>query len=142
MSELERNLKSKLRSEPMLDEFIKSRSRALRDLSSDDILDALGLARKSTPIDAAIPTALAFVAGVAAGAGIALLLAPKSGREVRQDISNKASELTSKASELTGKLTSSASEIASDVRNALPLSDNERRNADTTRALGGTNRTS
>jgi hypothetical protein len=119
----------------MLDEFIKSRSRALRDFSSDDILDALGLARKSTPIDAAIPTALAFVAGLAAGAGVALLLAPKSGREVRQDLSNKASELTN-------KLTSSASEIASDVRSALPLSESERRNADPTRTLSGTNRTS
>jgi hypothetical protein len=118
----------------MLDDFMKTRSRALRDFSSDDILSALGLSRRSSPIDAAIPTALAFVAGLAAGAGVALLLAPKSGREVRQDISNKASELS-------GRLTSSASELASDVRNALPLGDSQRGNADPSRALG-TNRTS
>jgi YtxH-like protein len=117
----------------MLDEFIKNRSRALRDFSSDDILSALGLERRSSSLDAAIPTALAFVAGLAAGAGVALLLAPKSGRETRQDLSNKASELT-------GRLTSSASEIATDVRNALPLNDS--RTADASRALGGTNRTS
>jgi YtxH-like protein len=116
----------------MLDEFVRSRTRALRDFSSDDILDALGLARKQTPFDAAIPTALAFVAGAAAGAGLALLLAPKSGREMRADISNKASEMTN-------RLTSTASEIASDVRNALPIGgDGERRNTESaTRAIGG-----
>jgi hypothetical protein len=125
----------------MLDEFIKTRSRALRDFSSDDILSALGLERRSTAVEAAIPTALAFVAGLAAGAGVALLLAPKSGREVRQDISNRASELTSKASELTGRLASSANELATDVRNALPIGESAPKNADATRSLG-TNRTS
>lgn len=119
----------------MLDEFIKNRSRALRDFSTDDILSALGLERRSSPIDAAIPTALAFVAGLAAGAGVALLLAPKSGREVRQDISNKASELS-------GRFTSTATELASDVKNALPLGDSAGRNADPTRSLTGSNRTS
>jgi len=129
----------------MLDEFMKTRARALRDFSSDDILDALGLQRRQTPLDAAMPAALAFVAGLAAGAGVALLLAPKSGREVRADISNKASELTGKltatASELTGKLTSTANELVSDVRGALPQSS-ERGNADPTRSLAGGNRTS
>ena len=120
----------------MLDEFMKTRARALRDLSSDDILSALGLERRHTPFEAAMPTALAFVAGIAAGAGVALLLAPKSGREVRADISNKASELT-------GKLTSTASELASDVRAALPGQESARGNADPTRSLsGGSTRTS
>jgi cell division septum initiation protein DivIVA len=132
----------------MLDEFIKARSRAVRDFSTDDILSALGLQRQTTTIDAAIPTALAFVAGVAAGAGVALLLAPKSGREVRQDISNKATELTSKlqatANELTSKLQSTATELTSEVRNALPIGGESPRNADATpRTLGtSTNRTS
>jgi len=132
----------------MLEDFLKPQRRSLRDFSSDDILSALGLERRHTAIDAAIPTALAFVAGAAAGAGIALLLAPKSGRETRQDLSNKATELTNRltstANELTSKLTSSANELVQDVRAALPTSQEERRNAETTatRALGGTNRTS
>lgn len=132
----------------MLDDFLKPQRRSLRDFSSDDILSALGLERRHTAIDAAIPTALAFVAGAAAGAGIALLLAPKSGRETRQDLSNKATELTNRltstANELTSKLTSSANELVQDVRAALPTSQDERRNAEATatRALGGTNRTS
>jgi len=132
----------------MLEDFLKPQRRSLRDFSSDDILSALGLERRHTAIDAAIPTALAFVAGAAAGAGIALLLAPKSGRETRQDLSNKATELTNRltstANELTSKLTSSANELVQDVRNALPSSQEERKNAEATatRAIGGTNRTS
>lgn len=126
----------------MLDEFIKARSRALRDFSSDDILNALGLQRSSTTMDAAIPTALAFVAGAAAGAGIALLLAPKSGREMRQDISEKATELTQKlqqtANDLTSKLQSTATELTTEVRNALPVGDNSRNADASTRSLGST----
>lgn len=97
----------------MLDDIIRLKARALRDLSSDDILGALGLERRSTALDSALPTGLAFVAGLAAGAGLALLLAPKSGREIRDDIS-------SKASELTGRLSTAASEVADEVRHALP----------------------
>jgi len=132
----------------MFDDFMKPKARSLRDFSSDDILSALGLERRHTTMDDAVPTALAFVVGAAAGAGIALLLAPKSGRETRQDLSNKATELTNRltstANELTNRLTSSANELVHDVRNALPSSDTERKNAEATatRALGGSTRTS
>jgi hypothetical protein len=113
----------------MWDNILKSKTRAMRDFSADDILSALGLQRQRTPFDAALPTTLAFVAGAAAGAGIALLLAPKSGREMRQDISNKASELTK-------SLSTTASEFAEDARAALPTSEERR----TDRSLSGTNR--
>lgn len=113
----------------MWDAILKNKARAMRDLSTDDILSALGLERQRTPFDAAVPTTLAFVAGAAAGAGIALLLAPKSGREMRQDISTKAQELTR-------SLSSSATELAEDARQALPSTEDRR----TDRSLSGTNR--
>jgi len=119
----------KPRSDTMWDEILKSKTRAMRDLSTDDVLSALGLQRQRTPFDAALPTTLAFVAGAAAGAGIALLLAPKSGREMRQDISNKATELTK-------SLSSTASELAEDARSALPMSEERRAE----RSLSGSNR--
>jgi hypothetical protein len=119
----------------MLDEMLKKKTRAMRDFSSDDILAALGLERRQSAFESAVPTTLAFVAGIAAGAGIALLLAPKSGREMRSDISNKASELTH-------RLSSAASEMADDVRSALPLQDSERSRSDAQRSLTGTNRSS
>lgn len=116
----------------MLENLLKTKSRALRNLSSDDILSALGLERRSTVLDNALPSGLAFVAGLAAGAGIALLLAPKSGREIREDIS-------SKASELSGRLTSAASGVADDVRQALPTFDSDK-NRENNRTLSGSGR--
>lgn len=115
------------------DEMLRTKTRAVSNLSTDDILGALGLERRHTAFDNAVPTSLAFVAGLAAGAGIALLLAPKSGREMRHDISNRASELT-------GRIGSTASELASEARSALsPATPSER---ETNRSLTGSNRTS
>ncbi|HKU40372.1 MAG TPA: YtxH domain-containing protein [Polyangiales bacterium] len=111
----------------MWDEMLKSKARTMRDLSTDDILSALGLQRTRTPFDAAMPTTLAFIAGAAAGAGIALLLAPKSGREIRQDLSDRASELTK-------RIGAKASEIQEDARTALPMTQSLSEN----RPIGGT----
>jgi hypothetical protein len=127
----------------MLDEIFRTKTRAISNLSSDDILSVLGLQRRHTPFESAVPTSIAFVAGLAAGAGIALLLAPKSGREVRQDISNRANELTS-------RIGNAASELASEARNALSSSSSSPSSSTTTtgdraeptRSLAGTNRTS
>jgi hypothetical protein len=129
----------------MWDQVLKSKARAMRDFSTDDILSALGLERRRTAYDVALPTTLAFVAGAAAGAGIALLLAPKTGREMRQEISTRAGELrqdlSNRAAEFTRSLSSSASELADEARAALPSSQlSEERRAE--RALSGTNRSS
>ena len=112
----------------MWDEILKSKARAMQDFSTDDILSALGLQRQRTPLDVAMSTTLSFLAGAAAGATAALLLAPKTGREMRRDISNKASELTR-------SLSSSASELAEDARQALPMSEERRPTS-----LAGSNR--
>ncbi|MEZ4321642.1 MAG: YtxH domain-containing protein [Myxococcota bacterium] len=62
--------------------------------TTEDMLRSLGLMRIEEP---AVPTWVApaamFGAGVAAGAAAALLVAPKSGKELRKDLSAKASDL-------------------------------------------------
>lgn len=117
----------------MWEDILKMKARSL---SSDDLLSALGLERKHTVIDDAIPTGLAFVVGLAAGAGIALLLAPKSGREIRQDLSNRASELTS-------RIGSTANELASEARSAIGVGQPQQETrSPESRTLAGTNRTS
>jgi hypothetical protein len=120
----------------MWDQILKSKARTMRDFGTDDILSALGLERQRSAFEIALPTTLAFVAGAAAGAGIALLFAPKTGREMREDISNRASELSNKASEFTKSLSSTAGELAEDARAALPLSEERRAE----RSLSGSNR--
>jgi hypothetical protein len=66
----------------------------MRSFSKKDVLDALGIEGESNWI----PTALAgFGVGCVVGAAVAMLLAPKSGAELRRDIANTGRDLFSKA---------------------------------------------
>ena len=96
----------------MIQEAVKDRFDAVRGLGSDDILAALGLERRRSALDVLLPAVGVFAAGVVFGTGVALLLAPKAGRELRRDIKGKASELT----HLIGE---SAEGIAQEVRDSL-----------------------
>jgi hypothetical protein len=102
----------------MIQDAVKDRLDAVRGLSSEDILAALGLQRKRSVLDVILPAAGVFAAGIVVGTGVALLLAPKSGREMRRDIKGKATELTH-------RIGASAEEMAQEVRQALmPGDDN------------------
>jgi hypothetical protein len=96
----------------MIQDSVKNRVDTIRGLSSEDILSTLGLARKRSGMEMLLPAAGVFFAGVAIGTGVALLLAPKPGRQLRRDIKNKANELT-------GRMGSTAGELARDVHEAL-----------------------
>lgn len=67
------------------------------NVNPNQLLNALGLQRvvktRSTVADTAYPVAL-LSAGILLGAGLALVLAPKSGRELRDDLSRQAKELS------------------------------------------------
>ena len=60
----------------------------ITDLKSDDLLAAIGLATQQTATARLLNFAGAFLAGALAGGIAALLLAPKSGRGLREDLSN------------------------------------------------------
>jgi hypothetical protein len=61
----------------------------LRDLDKDDILSALGLASKPTTSERLLGTLSIFGVGLLVGAGAALLFAPKSGQELREDLGER-----------------------------------------------------
>jgi hypothetical protein len=100
----------------MIQDTVKDRFDAVRGLSSEDILAALGLQRKRSALDVILPAAGVFAAGIVVGTGVALLLAPKSGREMRRNIKGKATELTH-------RIGASAEEMAQEVRQALTSGD-------------------
>jgi hypothetical protein len=86
----------------------------LEDLDPRAAIQALGLQREHhTAMDLALPVLTAFVLGAGVGAGVALLLAPTSGRELRTDLSRKANELKD-------DLAQKATELQENVRKALP----------------------
>ena len=60
--------------------------RDLTEMDKDDILGALGLQTKQSASAWAFGTFGLFGLGVLVGAGIALLLAPKPGEELRRDL--------------------------------------------------------
>jgi hypothetical protein len=103
----------------MIQETVKDRLHAARGLSTSDVLSALGLERRRTPIDVIIPAAGLFFAGLMVGAGVALLVAPKSGRETRN-------ELKGRATNIRHRLSESAGEFAHDVREHLQGSSEPR----------------
>jgi gas vesicle protein len=61
----------------------------VRNLDRDDILGVLGLETKRTTGAWLAGTLGTFGIGLLVGAGIALMLAPKAGRELRDDIRDK-----------------------------------------------------
>lgn len=57
--------------------------------TKDDILKSIGLEVRRTPTDYVLPALGVFGAGLLVGAGIGILLAPKSGNELRSDIRHR-----------------------------------------------------
>jgi hypothetical protein len=64
--------------------------------SSEDIIRALGLQVRRNGSDV-VPSVALFGAGLLVGAGLALLFAPSSGRELREEIGERAAELKDRA---------------------------------------------
>ena len=66
----------------------------VRNFSPDDILNALGLEKKRSGAEKMLPMIGIFGAGLLVGAGIALLLSPKSGKEIRDAIGGQVTRFT------------------------------------------------
>lgn len=63
--------------------------RDLKRMGKEDLLNLIGLEPRRTAVDWIWP-ALGFVGvGLAVGAGLGLLLAPKAGRELREDLRHR-----------------------------------------------------
>ena len=78
------------------------------NLSQNDLLRPLGLQRIEPASRAPVLSAFALLGvGLAVGAGVALLFAPRTGRELRDDLGRRAVRLTETA------------------RNAVPRRDHE-----------------
>jgi hypothetical protein len=84
---------------------------SLQNLSADDILAAIGLERRRTVSDALVPSLALFTAGALVGAAAAVLLTPKTGQQLRR-------ELTDGARDLSQKITSTAQEYTGAARSS------------------------
>jgi len=69
---------------------------AMSETSKGRVLDALGLESKPATTDFILPALGIFGAGLIVGAIVGLMVAPKPGEELRQDIRTKAGDLSHK----------------------------------------------
>jgi hypothetical protein len=74
--------------------MVEDRMGYLDNLSPNSLMNSIGWYRATRPTryDLATPIALIGV-GLVVGAGLALFLTPKTGRELRQDVSRQANRL-------------------------------------------------
>lgn len=90
---------------------------SLQNLSADDILGALGLQQRRAISDAIVPSVALFAAGALVGAAAAVLLTPKTGPQLRRELTDGARDLSQKisttAQEYTGVARASVGSNAS-----------------------------
>lgn len=61
----------------------------LKKLEKDDLLNLIGLETRKDTTDYLLPALGAFTVGVLLGVGVGLMLAPKPGNELRNDLRNR-----------------------------------------------------
>jgi hypothetical protein len=87
-------------------EFPKEFTRNLP--SAEELIRALGLHQHRSNGGDIVPSVALFGAGLLVGAGLALLFAPTSGRELRDELGERAAELRDRA---TGAVDTARSEV-------------------------------
>lgn len=98
----------------MLQDILKDKVHSMKTTNGDDLLAALGLERRRSSVQIIGSCAAIFGTGMILGAGIALLVAPKTGRALRQEIKTKASDYAERIGD-------KADEATSELRSALSL---------------------
>lgn len=66
-----------------------SAANAIRHLTADDVLGLAGLARRHSSVERSLSAIGLVAVGAAIGAGVALILAPSSGQQLRARISDR-----------------------------------------------------
>ena len=79
---------------------IMGRVQGAAQLQAEDLLDHLGLQRKTSVGEQILMTVGIFGAGLLVGAGLGILFAPKSGRELRGDIGTRVNDLKQRAQDV------------------------------------------
>jgi gas vesicle protein len=77
----------------------------LRNFDKDDILEMMGLQTKSSTAAVVGGTIGVFAVGLLVGAGLGMLLAPKAGRELRDDLRDRLRRVPSDADDAVAAMT-------------------------------------
>lgn len=81
--------------------------------SINSLLDRMGLEHKRSTMDMMLPAIGIFGAGIAVGAALGVLFAPKRGEEIRSDLRSQVGQLRERGYESYEQLRARGSEMAS-----------------------------
>lgn len=87
----------------------------LKSLDREDFLNILGLESRRNTVDYLVPALALFGVGVLVGTGVGLLVAPRPGRELREDLAHRLQQ----APEAIAKMPQRASEAMHRVTDQL-----------------------
>jgi hypothetical protein len=83
------------------------------DNSVNSLLDRMGLEYKRSTMDMMLPALGIFGAGIAVGAALGVLFAPKRGEEIRSDLRSQVGQLRERGYESYEQLRARGSDVAS-----------------------------
>jgi hypothetical protein len=69
--------------------MLRALKKKLPDVDPDDLLELVGLESRRSSTDKLVPALALFGAGVLVGVGLGLMLAPRPGRELREELRTK-----------------------------------------------------
>jgi len=84
----------------------------LPDVDKDDLLELIGLESRRSTAEKMMPSLALFGAGVLLGVGLGLMLAPKTGVELRHDLRDRLAKGHNGAPEPKAKSTAEAARTA------------------------------
>ena len=100
------------------------------DSSVENLLDRLGLEQKRSTMEVVMPAIAIFGAGLAVGAALGVMFAPKRGEELRSDIAHRAGDIRERSKERYHKLRAKGQELI-EAEEMAPLSSNGARERET-----------
>lgn len=86
------------------------------DQGVDRLLERLGYEQKRNTMDVLLPALGIFGAGLAAGAMMGVLFAPKRGEEIRTDIRHRIGDIRDRGAEQYGEIRNKSQELMENVR--------------------------
>ncbi len=76
-----------------------SMKQSLRDFDREHMMDLIGMERRRTTAERAVPIIAFFGVGILVGVGIGLMTAPRSGSDLRSDLKDKFQSAVPRAAE-------------------------------------------
>ncbi len=112
------------------------------NMNRDDILASLGLQTRRSAAGYVLPAIGMFGVGILTGAGLGLLFAPRTGREMRRELGTRMNDLGTKVSDATKQVTTKIKQKVARAKDEVTSSLDEARDSlyddnDYSSGLGG-----